>query len=98
MIDRGFPVIAVAPAGKGGEALRPVLEQLRERGADILVAGDPALCELGTVCLPLADLGAEALSPVLAIIPLQQLAWHLARERGSDPDQPRGLRKVTETW
>jgi glucosamine--fructose-6-phosphate aminotransferase (isomerizing) len=98
MIDRGFPVIAVAPAGRGGEALRPVLEQLGERGADILVAGDPALCRLGTVQLPLADLGPEALSPVLAIVPMQQLAWHLARERGGDPDQPRGLRKVTETW
>jgi glucosamine--fructose-6-phosphate aminotransferase (isomerizing) len=53
---------------------------------------------LATVCLPFDDLGPEALSPALAIVPLQQLAWHLARERGSDPDQPRGLRKVTETW
>ena len=98
MIDRGFPVVAVAPAGKGGEALRPVLERLRERGADTLVVGDPALVPLGTVGLALDDLGPEALTPILAIIPLQQLAWHLARERGSDPDQPRGLRKVTETW
>jgi glucosamine--fructose-6-phosphate aminotransferase (isomerizing) len=98
VIDRGFPVVAIAPAGKGGEALRPVLERLRERGADTLVAGDPMLCELGTVRLPLEELGPEALSPALAIIPLQQLAWHLARERGGDPDQPRGLRKVTETW
>jgi glucosamine--fructose-6-phosphate aminotransferase (isomerizing) len=98
MIDRGFPVVAIAPEGKGGDALRPVLEQVRERGADILVAGDPALVALGTVGLPLADLGPEALTPILAILPMQQLAWHLARERGSDPDQPRGLRKVTETW
>ena len=64
----------------------------------MLVVGDPALAPLGTVHLALADLGPEALTPVLAFLPLQQLAWHLARERGADPDQPRGLRKVTETW
>ena len=98
MIDRGFPVIAVAPAGKGGAALQPVLERLRERGADTLVVGDPALAPLGTVNLALDDLGPEALTPVLAIMPMQQLAWYLARERGTDPDQPRGLQKVTETW
>jgi fructoselysine-6-P-deglycase FrlB-like protein len=29
---------------------------------------------------------------------MQQFAFHLARQRGLDPDQPRGLQKVTETW
>ncbi len=98
MIDRGFPVLAIAPAGPGATALRPVLERLRELGADTLIAGDPALVSLGTVGLPLSDLGLECVSPILAILPLQQLALHLARERGVDPDRPRGLHKVTETW
>ncbi len=40
----------------------------------------------------------EVLTPVLLILPMQQFAWHLARQRGIDPDQPRGLRKVTRTW
>ena len=39
----------------------------------------------------------DELSPLLEILPLQQLALHLALARGGDPDQPRGLRKVTET-
>ena len=98
MIDRGFPVVAIAPEGQGAAALRPVLERLQELGADTLLVGDPALVPLGRVGLPLKDLGPEALTPVLVIVPIQQLAWHLARERGSDPDQPRGLHKVTETW
>ena len=34
---------------------------------------------------------------MLEILPLQQLALHLAIARGCDPDAPRGLRKVTET-
>lgn len=34
---------------------------------------------------------------VLEILPLQQLAWRLAVDRGTDPDRPRGLSKVTRT-
>jgi glucosamine--fructose-6-phosphate aminotransferase (isomerizing) len=98
MIDRGFPVIAVAPAGAGSEALRPVLERLQELGADTLLVGEPELASFATVCLPLAEPCPEVLSPLLAILPLQQLAWHLARERGQDPDSPRAISKVTETW
>ena len=98
MIDRGFPVIAIAAAGQGGAALRPVVEQVVNRGADVCVIGDPAIVSLGRVGFALPDVGAEILSPILAILPLQQLAWYLARERGGDPDQPRGLQKVTETW
>ncbi|MDP9368774.1 MAG: SIS domain-containing protein [Chloroflexota bacterium] len=98
MIDRGFPVIAVAPEGPGSTTLTPVLERLRDLGADTLVIGDPALVPLGRVGFALEDLGPEWLTPILAILPIQQLAWHLARERASDPDQPRGLHKVTETW
>ena len=98
MVDRGFPVIAFVPEGPGGAALKPVLERLGGLGADMFVIGDPEATHLGTVGLPLPDLGPEVLTPILLILPMQQFAWHLARERGSDPDQPRRLQKVTETW
>ena len=98
MIHRGFPVIAIVPTGAGGAALAPVIERLRHLGADMLVVGDPALVARTGLGLPLPDMGPEALSPILTIIPLQQLAWHMARARGGDPDRPRGLSKVTETW
>lgn len=98
VIERGFPVIAIVPEGPGGDALRPVLERLREREADTLIVGDPDAARLGTVGLPLPDAGPEVLTPLLTILPMQQFAWYLARQRGGDPDQPRGLQKVTETW
>jgi len=107
MIERGFPVIAVVPRGPGGRALLPVLARLRERNADLLIVGDrDAAAAFGTVALPLPgdDAGDDAgdecepLSPLLTILPMQQFAWHLARGRGGDPDAPRGLAKVTETW
>lgn len=98
MIERGFPVIAIVPVGPGGAALHPVLERLREREADTLIVGDPDAARLGTVGLALPDAGPEILMPLLTILPMQQFAWYLARQRGGDPDQPRGLKKVTETW
>jgi len=92
MIDGGVPVIAIASPGRGGAAMAPVLDRLREVRADVLrvgVGGD----------LPLECNGVpEALLPVLEILPLQRLALQLAISRGGDPDRPRGLSKVTQTW
>lgn len=98
MIARGFPVIAVAPRGAGGAALAPVLARLRAREADILVVGDADAARSGTVGFTLPPDVPEPLTPLLAILPMQQFAWYLARQRGGDPDAPRGLQKVTETW
>jgi glutamine---fructose-6-phosphate transaminase (isomerizing) len=98
IIDHGFPVIAIVPPGPGGTAFKPVLARLRALSADTLIVGSIEAAAQGTVGLPLPELGSERLSPILTILPLQQFAWHLARERGVDPDQPRGLQKETLTW
>lgn len=98
MIDRGFPVVAISPPGPGASALLPVLQRLRVAGADTLVVGGRETAGLGTVDLTLPDLGPEPISPILAILPMQQFAFFLARERGLDPDKPRGLEKETRTW
>jgi len=100
MVDADLPVVAIATAGAGGRAMDPVLERLRQRGADLLVVGDRLPGALaGTPVLPIVTTGVpEELHPVLEIMPLQQLAWQLAVLRGGDPDAPRGLAKVTETW
>jgi glutamine---fructose-6-phosphate transaminase (isomerizing) len=91
MIDRGVPVIAVTSPGPGADAMAPVLDRLASVGADVLRVGDPA--GLAVV----ADGVAAELLPILEILPLQQLAWRLALDRGEDPDEPRGLAKVTST-
>jgi glucosamine--fructose-6-phosphate aminotransferase (isomerizing) len=84
-VDPQVPVIAIVPNNAGGRAMAPVLERLEERHADILRVGEN---------LPMVS---DALSPLLEILPLQQLALHLAIIRGGNPDEPRGLFKVTET-
>ncbi len=98
MIDEDRPVLVIAPAGVGSDLLRPVLARLRDRGADTCLVGDDGLASEYRVTsrVPTPSV-AETLSPIVQVVPLQQLAHHIAVARHFDPDQPRGLSKVTET-
>jgi glucosamine--fructose-6-phosphate aminotransferase (isomerizing) len=98
MIDSDHPVVTVVPSGVGAEAMRPVLERLQERRADVAVFGGQESIALGTVGFELPGGQSEELAPISDIIPMQQLAMEMAVARGIDPDHPRGLSKVTETW
>ncbi|MCU1656866.1 MAG: hypothetical protein JWO57_1522 [Pseudonocardiales bacterium] len=92
MIDPELPVIAVVSPGRGAAAMAPVVARLVDAGADVLRVGAPDGLPMASDGIP------EELMPILEILPLQQLAWRLALDRGGDPDRPRGLSKVTETW
>ncbi|MFF1829337.1 SIS domain-containing protein [Paenarthrobacter sp. NPDC058040] len=98
MVDSQHPVIAVVPEGIGGAAMRPVLERLADRGAHVCVVGDPTVAGPKDLVLPVPAGIPEELAPVVQILPLQRLALTLSVDRGNDPDSPRGLLKVTETW
>ncbi|MGA4839684.1 SIS domain-containing protein [Streptomyces sp. G45] len=98
MVDNISPVIAVVTDGRGGEALQPVLDRLRGRGADLVVIGPKAQVEQASAGFVLPTEGvAEEVQPILEIIPLQLLAYEVTIARGQDPDAPRALAKVTET-
>jgi glutamine---fructose-6-phosphate transaminase (isomerizing) len=94
MLQESSAVLAFSSVGVGGRAMLPVLDRLRELDTSLAVIGEPALAGASGLALPTVD---EALSPLLEIIPMQLLAHRLAIARGYDPDQPRGLRKVTQT-
>lgn len=98
LVERGFPVLAVVPQGVLETELTRFLRDLRRRGAELLVIS--ALEEplaLAQTPLRLPEGVPEWLSPLVAVIPGQILALGLAQARGLDPDQPRGLQKVTLT-
>lgn len=98
MVDNISPVIAVVTDGKGGEALQPVLDRLRGRGADLVVVGPRPQVEAASAGFVLPTEGVpEELQPILEILPLQRLAYEVTIARGQDPDAPRALAKVTET-
>jgi glucosamine--fructose-6-phosphate aminotransferase (isomerizing) len=74
-----------------------VLERLHERGADLVVVGSAEHVAGATAGFVLPSGVPEELSPILEILPLQQLAYHVTMSRGLNPDAPRALAKVTQT-
>ncbi len=97
LIEHGFPVLIVAPTGALTPELKEFVKQLHSRKAELLcISNDEKLRQMGRCRFPLPH-APEWLSPLLAIVPGQLFALHLAAARDYDPDRPRGLRKVTET-
>lgn len=97
VINQGFPVIVVAPAGKPLATLVDLLEKLREKNAECLVvSNDDKACNLGLKSMRLPTMP-EWISPVAGVIPGQIFAMNLASVKGYNVDQPRGLTKVTVT-
>jgi glucosamine--fructose-6-phosphate aminotransferase (isomerizing) len=96
LVGAGFPVLAVVTSGPVRDGMAELLGRLRDRGARLLVASDdPELLALGDpIRLPPAP---EWLSPLVAILPAQLFAYHLALARGLDTEAPRNLSKVTLT-
>ncbi|WP_420641114.1 SIS domain-containing protein [Candidatus Leptofilum sp.] len=99
VVDRGFPVMAVAPAGAILADLHDLLQKLAdEKQAELLIiSNDTSMLMLATspISLP-ADLP-EWLSPLVSIIPAQLFSYHLTRVKGYNTEAPRGLNKVTRT-
>ena len=95
LIDENMPVVVIANQGPLYDKLVSNLEQVRARdGRVIAVAteGNTELSEKANEVVYIPDLG-EFLTSILAVIPLQLLAYHIATLRGTDVDQPRNLAK-----
>jgi glutamine---fructose-6-phosphate transaminase (isomerizing) len=88
------PCLLFVPNGKTAAMMGEVGDKLASRGARVITLATGAD---GPENLPLTDPGTEYLSPLVDIIPAQLLAYHLTVARGLDPDNPRGLSKVTVT-
>ena len=97
LLDRGLPVLAVAP-GRVFEDLDRVLDLAREAGAPLIAISDREdVLRAAQVALPLPAGTPEWLSPVVAVVPGQLWALGLSLARGTNPDAPPGLAKVTHT-
>ncbi len=95
LIDENMPVVVTAVQDRVYDKILNNIEQVKERdGIVIAIAteGDKSIAEKvdEVIYTPwLSDL----LSPVLTVIPMQLLAYHIAVRRGCDVDQPRNLAK-----
>ncbi|MGE5553570.1 MAG: SIS domain-containing protein [Betaproteobacteria bacterium] len=98
VVEEGFPVFVIAPPGKAFPSVLGVAEELVQRKAELVaLTSDPGLLGKATVPLPVPVQVDETLSPLLYVVPMQLLAYHLTVIKGLNPDRPRGLTKVTRT-
>ena len=96
LLDESTPVISVATESPILEKVLSNVEEVRARGAQtiaIATAGDTRVAEVADETIEVAA-SDWILQPILAILPLQLLAYDIARNRGLNVDQPRNLAKT----
>jgi glucosamine--fructose-6-phosphate aminotransferase (isomerizing) len=88
-----MPVVAIAPKDRLLDKLKSNLQEVRARGGELYVLAHEGVSDgEGVHVVPLHD-DCGLLSPVVASVPLQLLAYHAALLRGNDVDKPRNLAK-----
>jgi glucosamine--fructose-6-phosphate aminotransferase (isomerizing) len=95
LIDRSMPTVVIAPRDPWYEKMISQIEQAKARGGAVIAVatdGDTLIPTLATHVLWVPETP-WMLSPVITVIPLQLLAYHIAALRGLDVDQPRNLAK-----
>ncbi|MEO7107312.1 MAG: SIS domain-containing protein [Rhodoferax sp.] len=94
LIEEGYPLLIFAPRGPAQAGLLALAEEMRLRGAKVLLAA-PA----GTpgANLPIVETDSIDLDPISLIQSFYPMVEQLARARGRNPDEPRFLAKVTKT-
>jgi glucosamine--fructose-6-phosphate aminotransferase (isomerizing) len=95
LIDQEMPVVVIAPRDSVYDKIRSNVEEVKARGGAVLGVVSEGDTELDqhldhAIRIPRTH---EALSPILASVPLQLFAYHIAVLRGCNVDQPRNLAK-----
>ena len=95
LIDQEMPVVVIATKGTSYEKVLSNIQEVKARKGKIIAVvseGDMEVKELAdfTIEIPETD---EILVPLVSVIPLQLLAYHIAVMRGCNVDQPRNLAK-----
>ncbi len=95
LVDEQCPVVAILGEGLLREKTLSNIEETVARGARVIAvvyAGDVAAERMAKVTLPVPAVP-EVLSPLLCAVPLQLLAYHVAKARGLNVNKPRNLAK-----
>ncbi len=95
LIDAEMPVVLIANRSPVYDKVVSNLEEVRARDGQVIAVateGDEEIREKADEVIPIPDLG-PYLTAILAVVPLQLLAYHVALHKGTDVDQPRNLAK-----
>ncbi len=98
IVDRGFPCFLYAPEGRAYPSMLELALKVRDRAGEMVIfANQQEILDLAVSPVKVPVAVDELLSPLVYILPGQLFSYYLARTRGENPDQPRGLTKVTLT-
>jgi glucosamine--fructose-6-phosphate aminotransferase (isomerizing) len=95
LIDESMPVVVIATNKSAYEKIVSNIQEVKARKGivvAVVVEGDTMIKELADYIIEIPETE-EPLTPILSVIPLQLLAYHIAVLRGCDVDQPRNLAK-----
>lgn len=94
IVNPGFPVIALTAADQAEAPLVGVAEQIADKGAEVFVTSDKVS---KATALPTARTAHPLTDPISLIVSFYGMVEQVAVARGINPDEPRHLKKVTET-
>lgn len=95
LIDDGMPAVFIATRGGQYDKVLSNIEEVRSRGGHVIAVateGDQEIKRLAEDVISIPPVP-DALSPLVAVVPLQLIAYHAALLRGHDVDKPRNLAK-----
>ncbi|TXD43335.1 glutamine--fructose-6-phosphate transaminase (isomerizing) [Lujinxingia vulgaris] len=95
LIDKQLPVVVLCPKNRVYEKTASNLEEVRARGGRIIAIGDEGderLEQFADVVIRLPE-AAEFVQPLISVVAVQLIAYHIADFKGTDVDQPRNLAK-----
>lgn len=95
LVDHDVPVVVIAQRGPGYDKVVSNLQEVRARGGKIIAlatVGDGEIADVADDVVLVPDVH-ELLHPIVASVPLQLFAYHIADLKGTDVDQPRNLAK-----
>ncbi|MBI5074915.1 MAG: glutamine--fructose-6-phosphate transaminase (isomerizing) [Nitrospirae bacterium] len=95
LIDEELPVVVLAPRDRLYEKIITNIQEVNSRGGRVVAISNESngeVCDISRTCILVPDSN-PYLQPMLLVIPLQILAYHIGVLRGCDVDQPRNLAK-----
>lgn len=95
LIDSDMPVVVIATRNNLYDKVVSNIQEIKARNGRIIAVvteGDAVVSKIADYCIEIPETH-EALDPLLSVIPLQLLAYHIAVTKGRDVDQPRNLAK-----
>ncbi|MDP6579672.1 MAG: glutamine--fructose-6-phosphate transaminase (isomerizing), partial [Vicinamibacterales bacterium] len=99
LIDEQMPVVALLPGGQVFQKMAANLQEAKARGGAVIALTDDSQHDIETLidrdrdALITVPASSPLITPIVMVVPLQLLAYHISVCRGCDVDQPRNLAK-----